>query len=97
MKTTVKMRSLLKKIKRQYKVVFGSFLMLLAVGLLVAFISFFIYGQDDQSLVEALGDRNEPASNWLGKGAYVLSRLAVNAGLSTLTSRHDIGRERRSR
>ncbi|MEC4048518.1 DNA translocase FtsK [Flavobacterium sp. SUN046] len=68
------------KIKRQYKVVFGSFLMLLAVGLLVAFISFFIYGQDDQSLVEALGDRNEPASNWLGKlGAY-LANLFIYRG-----------------
>lgn len=60
------------KMKRQYKVVLGSLLMLFSVGLFVAFVSFFIYGQEDQSIVDALADRSEPASNWLGKlGAYL--------------------------
>jgi S-DNA-T family DNA segregation ATPase FtsK/SpoIIIE len=68
------------KMKRQYKVVLGSLLMLFSVGLFVAFVSFFIYGQEDQSIVDALADRSEPASNWLGKlGAY-LADLFVYRG-----------------
>jgi len=60
------------KIKRQYKVIFGCLLVLLSVGLLVAFISFFIYGQEDQNIVNELTNRDETANNWLGKiGAYL--------------------------
>lgn len=68
------------KMKRQYKVIFGCLLVLLSVGLLVAFISFFIYGQQDQSIVTDVSNRNETASNWLGKlGAY-LSDLFIYRG-----------------
>ena len=68
------------KMKRQYKVIFGCLLVLLSVGLLVAFISFFMYGQQDQSIVTDLSNRNETASNWLGKlGAY-LSDLFIYRG-----------------
>jgi len=68
------------KMKRQYKVIFGCLLVLLSVGLLVAFISFFMYGQQDQSIVTDLTNRNETASNWLGKlGAY-LSDLFIYRG-----------------
>ncbi len=68
------------KMKRQYKVIFGCLLVLLSVGLLVAFISFFMYGQQDQSIVADLSNRNETASNWLGKlGAY-LSDLFIYRG-----------------
>ncbi len=68
------------KMKRQYKVIFGCLLVLLSVGLLVAFISFFMYGQQDQSIVTDVSNRNETASNWLGKlGAY-LSDLFIYRG-----------------
>ena len=60
------------KSMRQYKVLFGTMLVLVAVALLLSFISFFIYGQQDQNAVDALVDRNEPVQNWLGKfGAYL--------------------------
>ena len=60
------------KINRQYKLVIGSLLVLSAIALLLAFISFFIYGQDDQNAVSALTNRNEPVQNWLGKfGAFI--------------------------
>lgn len=60
------------KMKRQYKVILGCLLVLLSVGLLTAFISFFIHGQEDQNIVNDLANRNETASNWLGKiGAYL--------------------------
>lgn len=60
------------KINRQYKILLGSLLVLFAVALLLAFISFFIYGQEDQNAVGALTDRKELVQNWLGKfGAYL--------------------------
>ncbi|MEI7509668.1 MAG: hypothetical protein WCJ62_09425, partial [Flavobacterium sp.] len=51
------------KMKKQYKVILGCLLVLLSVGLLVAFISFFIYGQQDQNIVTDLSIRNETAIN----------------------------------
>ena len=68
------------KMKRQYKVVLGCLLVLLSVGLLVAFISFFMYGQEDQSVVTSLSDRNKPAENWLGKVGAFLSDIFIYKG-----------------
>lgn len=60
------------KFTRQHKVVFGSLLVLFSISLLLAFVSFYLYGQYDQSSVNALGDRNATVQNWLGKfGAYL--------------------------
>lgn len=57
---------------RQYKVVLGCLLVLFSVSLLLAFVSYFIYGEQDQSAVSALADRTEKTGNWLGKfGAYL--------------------------
>jgi len=53
---------------------FGSLLVLFSIALLVAFISFFIHGQEDQSAVLELANKNEIVNNWLGKfGAYLAS------------------------
>lgn len=60
------------KITRQHKVVFGSLLVLLAISLLLAFISFYLHGQHDQSAISELNDRTVSVQNWLGKfGAYL--------------------------
>lgn len=60
------------KFTRQHKVIFGALLVLFSVALLLAFISFFIYGQYDQSAVNYLTDRTVSVQNWLGKfGAYL--------------------------
>ncbi|MES2747641.1 MAG: DNA translocase FtsK [Bacteroidota bacterium] len=60
------------KFKKQYKVLLGCLFVLFSIGLLLAFISFFIHGQADQSVVNQIGNRNETANNWLGKvGAYL--------------------------
>lgn len=59
------------KTKKQYRMLFGFLLVLLSIGFLVSFVSFFISGQADQSAVDSISDRNEPVENWLGKfGAY---------------------------
>ncbi len=60
------------KYRKQYKVLLGCLLVLFSIGLLLAFISFFIHGQEDQSIVNQISNRNETANNWLGKaGAYL--------------------------
>ncbi len=57
---------------KQHKVVAGFLLVLFSIALLVAFISFFINGQADQSVVDSITDRSLAAQNWLGKiGAYL--------------------------
>ncbi|MES2411286.1 MAG: DNA translocase FtsK [Bacteroidota bacterium] len=60
------------KTKKQYRMLFGFLLVLLSIAFLVSFISFFVSGQNDQSAVDSLTDRNEHVENWLGKfGAYI--------------------------
>ena len=60
------------KSMRQYKVLLGIMLVLLSIALLLSFISFFIYGQEDQNAINDLANRNELVKNWLGKfGAYI--------------------------
>ncbi len=60
------------KTKKQYRMLFGFLLVLLSVGFLVSFISFFVTGQADQSAVDSITDRGVPVQNWLGKfGAYI--------------------------
>ncbi len=65
---------------RQHKVVAGIMLVLFSVAMLLAFVSFFIYGQADQSTLQALGDRSEKARNWLGKFGANLADLFVFRG-----------------
>ncbi|MGV9003844.1 DNA translocase FtsK [Flavobacterium sp.] len=58
--------------KKQYTVLFGFLLILFSIALLLSFVSFFIHGQEDQSAVSDLLNRDETVQNWLGKfGAYL--------------------------
>ncbi len=68
------------KITRQHKVVVGVLLVLFAVAMLLSFISFYIYGQDDQSAVNALADRSQTTENWLGKFGAYLADLFIYRG-----------------
>lgn len=67
-------------ISKQQKIVLGALLVLFSVALLVAFISFFLHGQQDQSAVQALTDRSETVENWLGKFGAFLADLLVFKG-----------------
>ena len=75
-------KSVVKKpwvLSKQYKVVLGSLLVLFSIALLLAFISFYIYGQVDQSAVNQLTNRNEVVQNWLGKfGAFLANAIVYN-------------------
>ncbi|QKJ63311.1 DNA translocase FtsK [Flavobacterium sp. M31R6] len=65
---------------KQHKIVLGSLLVLFSIALLVAFVSFFIYGKIDQSAVSELTDRKEVVQNWLGKFGAYLADLFVYRG-----------------
>ena len=68
------------KLSKQQRFVFGCLLVLFSIALLVAFISFYINGQSDQSAVSQLGDRTEVVQNWLGKFGAYLADLIVYRG-----------------
>jgi S-DNA-T family DNA segregation ATPase FtsK/SpoIIIE len=68
------------QLTKQHKIVIGSLLVLFSIALVVAFISFFIYGQQDQSAVLQLSDRTEVVGNWLGKFGAFLADLLIYKG-----------------
>ena len=68
------------RITKQHKIVLGSLLVLFSIALLFAFISFYIYGQQDQSAVDELTNRTETVHNWLGKFGAFLADLIVYKG-----------------
>jgi S-DNA-T family DNA segregation ATPase FtsK/SpoIIIE len=68
------------EVTKQQKFVIGSLLVLFSVALLVAFISFYIHGQEDQDSVYELANRTEDVQNWLGKAGAYLANLIVYQG-----------------
>ncbi|MCM0666033.1 MULTISPECIES: DNA translocase FtsK [Flavobacterium] len=70
------------KMSKQQRFVLGCLLVLFSIALLVAFISFYVNGQwqNDQSVVNQLGDRAEVAENWLGKFGAYLADLIIYRG-----------------
>jgi S-DNA-T family DNA segregation ATPase FtsK/SpoIIIE len=68
------------QITKQHKIVLGSLLVLFSIALLMAFVSFYLYGQEDQSAVQELANRNETVRNWSGKFGAFLADLIVYKG-----------------
>ncbi|PRZ22858.1 DNA translocase FtsK [Flavobacterium granuli] len=67
------------EITKQHKIVLGCLLVLFSIALSLAFISFYIHGQEDQSAVAELTDRTETVQNWLGKfGAFLADLIVYN-------------------
>ncbi len=67
-------------ITKQHKTIFGVLLVLLSVALLLSFVSYLLYGQEDQSAVLELGDRSETVKNWLGKFGAFIAELFIYKG-----------------
>ncbi|MFY7664761.1 DNA translocase FtsK [Flavobacterium sp.] len=65
---------------RQNIVIAGFVLTLVSVAMLLAFISFFISGSQDQSALDAFADRSEPVSNWLGKTGAFIAEFFLHQG-----------------
>ena len=81
----VKAISFLKQIltffkNRQTQTVIGSFLLLLSLFLLIAFISFFFSWKEDQSLLTEFSNRNLSTKNLLGKLGANLSHFFIYNG-----------------
>ena len=68
------------QIKRQYKVIFGFLLILLSIGLTVAFISWFKYGSEDQSNINNLPNVKTETGNWAGWIGSQLSEFFIRNG-----------------
>ncbi|AFU70213.1 cell division DNA translocase FtsK [Psychroflexus torquis ATCC 700755] len=75
------------KVSKRTKIIFGSFLMLFAIGLFISFVSYFFNWQADQSLMANVLDRTESSNNWLNKfGAYIShSFIYKGFGISILS------------
>ncbi len=70
----------LPSVSLQSKTTWGIFLMLLAVALFLAYLSFFIYWREDQSSIHAITDRSFQAKNWLGKIGAWISHVSIYQG-----------------
>ncbi|MCM4159656.1 DNA translocase FtsK [Antarcticibacterium flavum] len=68
------------KFSRQQKVVLGSFLMLLGLAMIIAFISFLFNWQADQSTLQELGNRELETRNWLSKFGAAVSDFFIYRG-----------------
>jgi S-DNA-T family DNA segregation ATPase FtsK/SpoIIIE len=68
------------KVTRQHKLFVGAVFVLLSIALLVAFVSFFIYGHEDQSTLQMLTDRGEKSKNWLGKFGAIVAHFFIYGG-----------------
>lgn len=57
---------------KRFKLFFGVFLVLFSLALLLSFVSYFLHGNYDQSILTDFTDREQKAQNWLGKfGAFL--------------------------
>lgn len=65
---------------RQTQTILGTFLVLFAIFLCIAFISFFFSWQDDQSILTEFSNRQLKAKNLLGKIGSKLSHLFIYNG-----------------
>ena len=65
---------------RRHKVLLGVLFFLFSIALLLSFVSYFLYGNFDQSGLTVLTDRNEAVYNWLGKFGAYLADLFIYRG-----------------
>ncbi|WP_109300139.1 DNA translocase FtsK [Aquimarina sp. AU474] len=82
-KTTKKPKTSLREkftLSRQQKVVLGSFLFFLGIGLFFAFISFFFNWKIDQSEISQFYNRTSSPKNWLSKFGATVSHFFIFKG-----------------
>ncbi|OIQ18030.1 MAG: cell division protein FtsK [Flavobacterium sp. MedPE-SWcel] len=67
-------------LSRRQKVLAGMLFFLFAIALLLSFVSYFLYGEYDQSELTAFTERSEVVHNWLGKFGAFLADLFLYHG-----------------
>jgi S-DNA-T family DNA segregation ATPase FtsK/SpoIIIE len=75
-----KLRTSIFKTTRGQKFVAGFFFIIIALFLLLSFISYYISGSNDQSQINELANRNVVVENWLGKIGAWLADLFLYQG-----------------
>jgi DNA segregation ATPase FtsK/SpoIIIE, S-DNA-T family len=68
------------KTSRGQKFIVGVFFVILALILLLSFISYYVSGNNDQSQISELSNRNVNVENWLGKIGAWLSEFFLHKG-----------------
>lgn len=68
---------------KRFKLFFGVFLVLFSLALLLSFVSYFLYGNYDQSVLSDFSDREQKAQNWLGKFGAFLADAFLYKGFGT--------------
>ena len=68
------------KTSRGQKFIVGVLFVIIALILLLSFISYYISGNNDQSQITELGNRNVVVENWLGKIGAWLSNIFLHKG-----------------
>lgn len=68
------------RLNRKQKVVLGSFLILLGLALVIAFVSFLFTWKMDQSALGQLADRSIATQNWLSKFGAEISNFFIYRG-----------------
>lgn len=68
---------------KRFKLFFGVFLVLFSLALLLSFVSYFLYGNYDQSVLSDFSDREQKAQNWLGKFGAFLADTFLYKGFGT--------------
>lgn len=68
------------KFNRKQKVVLGSFLALLGLAMVIAFVSFLLSWQIDQSTLTEFSDRSVETQNWLSKFGSQVSHFFIYKG-----------------
>lgn len=67
-------------LSRQHKVLLGILFFLFSIALLLSFVSYFLYGQQDQSALNGFADRSVEVQNWLGKFGAWLAHVFLYQG-----------------
>lgn len=65
---------------KQHEFVLGTVLVLFSIALLLAFVSYFIYGNQDQSTVTDFWNRENTSLNWVGKFGSWLAHTFIYKG-----------------
>src|SRR5690554_3786272 len=67
-------------LSKQQKILFGSFLILLGLALILSFISYFFTWQADQSDIGNMAERKLQAQNWLNKFGANIGHFFIHNG-----------------
>ncbi|MDO4728018.1 MAG: DNA translocase FtsK [Bacteroidota bacterium] len=79
-KKEVKDKPTPKNNRSRNKMIIGVIMILFSFAILLSFLSFFIHGNADQSILSEFNNREQTAKNWLGKFGSALSNAFVYNG-----------------